>query len=78
MQCTLRLQLEKIYQEESAAFAAAQRNLQQRMAICRKAEFLRLSAAVNTARAGLERAKTALDDHVENHCCLTHGGDLPA
>jgi hypothetical protein len=78
MQCTQRLQLEKIYQEESAALAAARRNLHERMAVCPRAEFLRLSAAVNTARAALEQAKTALDDHVENHCCLTHGGELPA
>jgi len=77
MQCTKRLQLEKKYQLYSAAFAAARGVLDKRMAVCPREEFLRLNAKVDKAQAAVDWALRALDSHIKQHCCLTHGGEVP-
>ena len=70
MQCPQRLRLERKHQEASATYASAAQKLRERVAVCPKEEYMRLSASVEAAWTALEQVLGELDRHVEEHCCM--------
>ena len=77
MECPERLQLEQNYRDASAALGAAVQKRRERIAICKREEFLRLSQKLETASDALRRIQQDLDRHIKEHCCLSHGSKMP-
>ena len=71
MSCTQRERLQKKYDKASATLEAARQRLGSRIGICPRGEFLALSDELDRAWEALESARTAMDDHIRMHCCLS-------
>jgi hypothetical protein len=75
MKCAQRVLFEKNFPDASASFDTAMQSLTQRIGVCPKSEFAALSEQLDRAWAGLESARSALDDHIREHCCLAERGN---
>jgi hypothetical protein len=72
--CQTTVLLELRLDEVNGIFAKAGEKLLERVAFCSRAEFLALSDEVDRACDLVSRARSALDTHIRNHCCLVDGG----
>jgi len=77
MNCPLRMRLQKKHQKASASFDAARARLNERIGVCAKGEFLSLSGTLDQAWQDLDNARTSLDDHIREHCCMTQETSAP-
>ena len=77
MQCFVRVQLEKNYQDARASFDEAVKTLRERIGTTPLEEFKRLNARMVTAWQVLESVQRELARHVDGHCCLSQGSKLP-
>jgi hypothetical protein len=71
-----RVRLQENYTTASAIFDAAKTRLQQRIGICPIGEFRVPYEALDRASAELERARTALEAHIWEHCCMVQEGTV--
>jgi hypothetical protein len=70
MSCVRRFLFEKKFRAASASFDTAMQSLTERIGVCPKSEFVALKEQLDRALAELESARSALDDHIREHCCL--------
>ena len=77
MECPVRLKLEKKCQDARATLDQAVKTLRERIGISPLEEFKRLNARMGAAWYFLERVQRELEQHVDEHCCLSHGSKLP-
>jgi len=72
MACVKRSGLEKRHDQAGARFDSIRKRLHERIGICPKEEFLMLNDDLERASKVLDAARAALDQHIRQHCCLTH------
>jgi hypothetical protein len=77
MQCSVRLQLEKNYQDARATFDKAAQTLWQRIGTSPLKEYKRMHARMVKAWHVLGGVQRELEQHVDEHCCLSQGSKLP-
>jgi len=58
------------YQDASAAFEQARRNLQAHIGVLSKPEYVALSNSVDRAWESLQKVHLALDEHIRWHSCV--------
>ena len=75
MQCPERLQLEQKCRNASATLDAAVQKRRERVGVCTREEFLRLSQELGVAGHALRQIQQDLDRHIQEHCCLTNEQD---
>jgi len=73
MQCARRVRLEQQHDRAGARFDDARQRLRERMGVCPKDEFVRLSDDMDRAWIALDQAQMALDEHIRTHSCLAQG-----
>ena len=78
MQCLERIELERKYRDARAAFEAVVQNYRKWIGICRYEEYLRLSRRLERAWHAFEQSRQDVDQHTQDHCCLSQGSKLPA
>jgi hypothetical protein len=71
MSCEERVRLEEEHEQASARFDAAREALNERIGVSSRAEFRALSEGLDNAWVGLRRARTALDNDVWEHQCVS-------
>ena len=59
------------YQEASAAFDQARKDLQESIGTLPKDQYVALSNAVDKAWGSLQRVHIALDEHIRWHSCVS-------
>jgi hypothetical protein len=67
--CDERNHREKEHAQAGAEFDVSRKNLQARIGISSKEEFLSLSRKIDQSWAALVRARIALDQHIREHGC---------
>jgi hypothetical protein len=72
MCCKHRVRLEKNYRTAGANFDTARHRLHQRIGISSQREYMALKRDADVACEKLDFARSELDSHISNHCCLTH------
>ena len=77
MQCHVRIELEKKFEDARATFDEAVKTLRKRIGTSRLKEYKTLHAHMGTAWHMLLNAQRDLEQHVEKHCCLSLGSKLP-
>ena len=68
--------LRKDYMAASATFDAARARFDQRIGICPKSEFQMLRDELELLSDELKLARTALDAHIQEHCCMVKGNSV--
>jgi hypothetical protein len=69
MACDEKARLAAEYESATGKFAAAVKELNQRIGISPKGEYDRLDRAANEARVKSEQARLALEQHIAAHRC---------
>jgi hypothetical protein len=77
MQCHVRIELEKKFEDARATFDEAVKTLRERMGTSPLKEYKRLHVRVGTAWQVLAGVQRELQHHVDEHCCLSQGSRLP-
>jgi hypothetical protein len=70
MECRQMARLRKDYTAASATFDAARARLPRRVGICPTSELRMLCAELERLWDESERARDALDAHIQEHCCM--------
>lgn len=70
MNCEERSRMALEYQEASAAFEQARKELQAHIGTLSKAEYVVLSNLVDRAWGTLQKVHGALDEHIRWHTCV--------
>jgi hypothetical protein len=70
MNCEERSRMALEYQEASAAFEQARKDLQANIGVLPKDQYLALSNTVDKAWGTLQRVHVALDEHIRWHSCV--------
>ena len=70
MECTQMLRLRKDYTAATATFDEARPRLPRRVGICPTSELKMLSDELQRLWDESERARDALDAHIQKHCCM--------
>ena len=73
MSCQRRLRLEQKHTRAGERVADVRERIHDRIGICSKGEFLALTDELDRVSEVLEHARAALDQHIQEHCCLTLG-----
>lgn len=73
MNCEERARLDKELSEAKTRYQAARETLDSRIGVSPRAEFLRLTSAIDEAWVEVERAQYLLDQHTKEHGCETSG-----
>jgi len=77
MQCLEIVALEEKLQRARAAFEAVVQNYRKRIGVCPYEEYLRLSKRLERAWHAFERTRQDVEQHIQDHCCLSQGSKLP-
>ena len=71
MPCEERALLEREYQEASGAFDRIRRDLQAKIGLLPKNEYVAISRSADKAWDALQKVQSALEKHLRQHACLS-------
>jgi hypothetical protein len=74
MSCTGRVRIEKKHHAANAKFDAARKQLQERIGVSSREEYMALHRQVDVAWEELAYARAMLDNHIREHCYLAQQG----